>query len=192
LDPGGLVLEIGFGRAEALIEMGRLRPDRTFVGVEVSGKRVRKAARRVARAEVRNVWLVHATAEYLLERVLPALSVTECWINFPDPWPKKRHHKRRLIRPSIVDELARALCPGAVLHIATDHVDYAEWIANVMAREPGFVNLHAPDPWSRCPPPRPETGYEAEFVAEGRTIAYLDYRRAEAPAVGPSPPEVPQ
>jgi tRNA (guanine-N7-)-methyltransferase len=176
---GPLVVEIGFGRAEVLVEMGRASPSLTFLGVEVSRKRVQKAARRVSRAEVGNVWLVHATAEYVLERVLPDASVVECWINFPDPWPKKRHHKRRLIRPAVVMELARVLRPGALLHVATDHSDYARWIADVTDRAEGFVNLHSPRPWSSESPSRPQTGYEAEFLAEGRTIAYLDYRRTE-------------
>ena len=122
-------------------------------------------------------------------RVLPSCCVSECWINFPDPWPKKRHHKRRLIRSDVVRELARVLAPGALLHVSTDHPDYAEWIAGVMEAAPDFVSLHARR-WASVRPARPETGYEAEFLAEGRTIAYFDYRRREAVPCPVTQPEV--
>lgn len=176
------VLEIGFGRAEVIMEMARQRPAQRFLGVEVSRKRVQKAARRVARAGIPNLRVVHATAEYLLERVLRPESVSECWINFPDPWPKKRHHRRRLLRREVVPLLARVLRPGAVLHLATDHLPYAESIDGLLSGSELFDNLHAPDPWSKIAPERCETAYEQEFLAEGRAIAYFEYKRSEVPA----------
>ncbi len=177
--PPPVVLEIGFGRGEVLLEMAARRPEASFLGVEVSRKRVEKAARRVARAALANVRLVSAPAEYLLERVLPPASIAECWINFPDPWPKKRHHKRRLVRPDVVALLARALAPGAVLHVATDHEGYAEWIDFVLSRAPGLENLHAALPFAReRPATRSESRYEAEFAAEGRALHYFAYRRS--------------
>jgi tRNA (guanine-N7-)-methyltransferase len=179
-----VVLDIGFGRGEVLIAMGLEHPECSLLGVEVSRKRVRKVARRLERAGVRNARLVHGTAEYLLERVLAPDSIAECWINFPDPWPKKRHHKRRLVRPDILVHLARILEPGGRLHIATDHTGYRDWIAGVMAAAGGLRNLHAPEAWSEKRPERAETGYEAEFVAEGRPIAYFAYGRGDAPGRG--------
>jgi tRNA (guanine-N7-)-methyltransferase len=177
LGPGEVVLEIGFGRAEALIGLALARPERAFLGIEISRKRLEKAARRVARAGLSNVRLVQAPAEHLLERVLPQGSLAEVWINFPDPWPKKRHHKRRLLRPATVTLLARALAPGGLLHVATDHEGYAAWIAEVLAAEPALENLHAPEPFSHQRPERVETRYEGEFRAEGRPLHYFDYRR---------------
>jgi tRNA (guanine-N7-)-methyltransferase len=174
---GPAVLEIGFGRAEALIGLALAHPTRAFLGVEVSRKRVVKAARRVARAGLANVRLVHASAEAVLEHALPAASLAEIFVNFPDPWPKRRHHKRRLLQPPVVERLARALAPGGVLHVATDHESYAEWIAGVLSAEPTLENLHAPAPFSREPPERPETRYEADFRAEGRPLHYFEYRR---------------
>jgi tRNA (guanine-N7-)-methyltransferase len=176
--PPPVVLEIGFGRGEVLLEMAVRWPEASFLGVEVSRKRVEKTARRVARAALANVRLVSCPAEYLLERVLPPTSIAECWINFPDPWPKKRHHKRRLIRPDVVVLLVRALEPGAVLHVATDHEGYAEWIDGVLSRARGLENLHAPQPFAReRPAARSESRYEAEFRAEGRPLHYFAYRR---------------
>lgn len=174
------VLEIGFGRAELMMELAQARPTQIFLGVEVSRKRVQKAARRVARAGIPNLRVVHASAEYLLERVLPPHSVSECWINFPDPWPKKRHHRRRLVQVEVVPVLARALRPGALLHLATDHAPYAEWIDDALSGSKLFDNLHAPRPWSVQAPERSVTAYEREFLAEGRSIAYFEYARSEA------------
>ena len=171
------VLEIGFGRAELLLDLAEENPASRYLGVDVSRKRVEKAARHVARRGLPNLRLVHAPAEYLLERVLPPSCFGECWINFPDPWPKKRHFKRRLFQPQFVALLARVLEPGALLHAATDHMGYAEWIGNVLAASPDFENPNAPTRWTACPPPRRETSYEAEWRAEGRPIAYFEYRR---------------
>jgi len=172
-----VVMDVGFGRAELLLELAANDPERVYLGVEVSRKRVAKAARRVLRAELENLRLVHATAEFMVERVLPKDSIAECWINFSDPWPKKRHFKRRLSQRRVVDGLGRALAPGAILHVATDHAGYADWIAEVFERAPGLQNLHAPHACSRDRPERPITGYEAEWLAEGRIIAYFEYRK---------------
>ncbi len=172
-----LVLEIGFGRAELLLDLAEANPGSRYLGVEVSRKRVEKAARRVARRGLPNLRLVHAPAEYLLERVLPPACTAECWVNFPDPWPKKRHFKRRLFQPPFLVLLARVLQPGAPLHTATDHMGYAEWIADVLGGSPDFENPNAPTRWTDRSPPRRETSYEAEWRAQGRSIAYFEYRR---------------
>ena len=171
------VLEIGFGRAELLLDLAAANPDGRYLGVEVSRKRVVKAARQVARRGLGNVRLVNAPAEYLLERVLPPACFAECWINFPDPWPKKRHFKRRLFQPGFLVLLSRVLEPGARLHAATDDMDYAEWIADLLGASPDFENPNAPTRWTDRPPPRRETSYEAEWRALGRPIAYFEARR---------------
>jgi len=173
-----VVLELGFGRAELLLELAALHPKRVYLGVEVSRKRVLKAGRRAEKRGLGNVFMIHAPAEYVLERVLPAGSVEEVWVNCPDPWPKKRHWRRRLIQAPLVELLARALEPGAILHIATDHEGYRDWIAAVMAAQSAFHSLHAPEAFVATRPERRETAYEAEWRAEGRTMAYFDYRRA--------------
>jgi tRNA (guanine-N7-)-methyltransferase len=173
-----VVLELGFGRAELLLELASSNPGRVYLGVEVSRKRVLKAGKRAARHEIGNVFMIHAPAEYVLERVLPAGCVEECWVNCPDPWPKKRHWRRRLVQAPLVEKLARALVPGALLHISTDHEGYRDWIADVLAKQSAFENLHAPAAFSATRPERRETAYEAEWRAEGRTMAYFDYRRS--------------
>jgi tRNA (guanine-N7-)-methyltransferase len=173
-----IVLEIGFGRAELIMDLAEAAPERRFLGVEVSRKRVVKAGRRIVKRGLRNCFLMHAPAEYLLERVLPAGCVEECWICCPDPWPKKRHFKRRLIQGAFLERLVAALAPGAPLHIATDHPGYADWITEVMREAKGLENLHAPAAFSRERPDRRLTAYEAEWLEEGRSMAYFDYRRS--------------
>ncbi len=172
-----VVLEIGFGRAELILDLAEQHAATPFLGVEVSRKRVIKAGRRVEKRGLANVRLLNAPAEYLLERVLPPACVSECWINCPDPWPKKRHFKRRLIQKPLVEKLACALVPGGVLHLSTDHEGYAGWIDAVLLAARGLENLHQPRPWSAERPARGLTAYEREWLEEGRSLVYFDYRR---------------
>jgi tRNA (guanine-N7-)-methyltransferase len=144
---------------------------------------VLKLARRLARTPLRNVRLVCDTAEAIVgDRLLPG-SVAAFWVNFPDPWPKKRHHRRRLLQPAFVRQLALRLAPGGLLHAATDHEGYAEAIAEVLAGEPLLENLHAPAAFRLEPPERVATAYELEWRAQGRACRYFAYRRTRAAAV---------
>jgi tRNA (guanine-N7-)-methyltransferase len=172
-----MVVEIGFGRGEFLRSLAALTPDRAHVGVEVSFKRVLKMARRLARAEIRNVRLVQASGEEVVRELLPESSVDTFWINFSDPWPKKRHHRRRLIQPPFVRDLALRLEPGGCVEIATDHEGYASWIERVLAGEPLLENARAPEPFLREVPGRLRTAYELEWRKEGRPLYFWSYRR---------------
>jgi tRNA (guanine-N7-)-methyltransferase len=152
--------------------------EQAFVGIEVSFKRTLKMARRLARTELRNVRLVEGTAEAILCSALEDASVSRFWINFPDPWPKKRHFKRRLIQPPFAALLARRLVPGGELHVATDHPGYAEWIDLVLSKTPGLENIDAPRPFLReAPDDRRPTAYELEWRALGRGLYFFRYRR---------------
>lgn len=175
--PPRLVVEVGFGGGEFLMERARSDPDAVHLGIEVSRKRVLKAARRLARTGLRNVRLLHATAEEAFGDLLPERSADACWVNFPDPWPKRRHHRRRLIQPPFLRDLARVLRPGGRLHVATDHEGYAEWIWDVLADCPHFENDFAPLPYRRDVPGRPATRYELDWRAEGRRLYFFSYRR---------------
>ncbi len=175
--PLRLVVEIGFGRGEFLQHLARQEPESAHVGVEVSYKRVLKMARRLARTEVGNVRLIEATGEEVLRDLLAEGSVAAFWINFPDPWPKKRHHRRRLLQPRFVAGLADRLVPGGELQVATDHEEYAEAIDEALAAEPRLENALAPERWLRDVPGRLPTAYELEWRAEGRTLHFWTYRR---------------
>jgi tRNA (guanine-N7-)-methyltransferase len=190
--PAPRVLEIGFGRGELLLATAAARPAQRFLGVEVSGKRVAKLARRVVLAELGNLRLLQGTAEELLfEKGLPDAAFAECWVHCPDPWPKRRHHRRRFFQPESARRLARVLEPGGVLHASTDHLEYAHWIARVLGGCSELENLCAPAPWSaERPTERGATGYEADWLAEGRSIAYFRYRRRASAAPVPEPVDV--
>ncbi len=178
LDPPlDLVVEVGFGRGEFLLELARKRPEVAHVGIELSRKRVLKMARRLARTPLRNVRLVAAPAEQVLAETLAADAVETFWINFPDPWPKKRHHRRRLLTPEVVAVLARALRPGGELHVATDHVGYAEVIDAALSGESRLVNAFAPARYLPDVPGRTPTAYELEWRSEERPLHFWTYRR---------------
>ncbi len=172
------VVEIGFGRGEFLLDLAEQERDQPFLGIEYSAKRVLKLARRLARTELSNVRLVEAPAQDVVADALPDAGVASFWINFPDPWPKKRHFKRRLIQPALVELLCRRLVPGGLLEIATDHDAYAEWIDEILRKAPGLTNLHAPRPWLSEPPPgRKPTAYELEWRSQGRGFHFFSYQR---------------
>jgi tRNA (guanine-N7-)-methyltransferase len=180
LAPFPLVVELGFGRGEFLRALAAAAPGVAHLGVDRSYRRVLKMARRIAKTEERNIRLVDATAEELVADALDEASVAAFWINFPDPWPKKRHHRRRLVQPGFVAKLAARLVPGGELHAATDHVEYAEQMHLVLSAEPRLENaLRAP--FVAEVPGRLCTAYEAMWRAEGRPLHFFSYRRRSGP-----------
>ncbi len=175
--PFRTVLEIGFGRGEFLIDLAARAPDVAHVGVEISRKRVLKQARRLAKCEIANVRLIHGTGEQALADLFGPGVLEAVWINFSDPWPKKRHHRRRLVQAPLVAAVANRLVPGGVLHVATDDVPYAEHIAEVLAAASELENAFAPARWLADVPGRSPTAYELEWRAEGRPLHFFAYRR---------------
>jgi tRNA (guanine-N7-)-methyltransferase len=176
--PLRMVLEIGFGRGEFLIDLAQRAPGVAHVGVEISRKRVLKQARRLAKTEIANVRLIHGTGEQAVADLFGPASLEAVWINFSDPWPKKRHHRRRLVQAPLVAAVADRLVAGGTLHVATDDVPYAEHIDAVLAAEPRLENAFAPAPWLADVPGRMPTGYELEWRAEGRPLHFFAYQRA--------------
>lgn len=173
--PFPVVVEIGFGRGEFLLELAAKDPDTAFIGVEVSWKRVLKMARKVARAELENVRLVAGRGEAILQDCLPEASVREIWVNFSDPWPKAAHAHRRIFQPPFIRCATQVLEPDGVLHIATDDPIYAEQIDEVLRAEPMLRNLHAPEAFIRDDPDRIATSYELDWRAEGRLMHFFDH-----------------
>lgn len=180
-EPFPLEVEIGFGRGEFLLDRARRAPERAHAGAELSAKRTHKMARRVAREGLGNLRLLAVPGEDLVERLLPEASVGMLWVNFPDPWPKRRHHRRRLVRPAFVRAAARALAPGGTLCIATDHPDYACVVGQALAWEPRLENALAPERFRREGPGPAPTFYEREWRAEGRPLHLWRYRRVAEP-----------
>lgn len=176
--PKERVLEIGFGRGEFLLEMAAKRPRSAFLGIEVSFKRVLKMARKVGRAGLGNVRLIEARGEVVLSDLIPANSLDEIWVNFSDPWPKDRHARRRVIRPEFVENAAKSLVAGGLLHVATDDVSYAHQIAETLGAEVLFENAFSPDAWLPEVPGRVQTGYEIDWRAAGRPLHFFASRRS--------------
>lgn len=183
-NPTERVLEIGFGRGEFLLEMAAKRPATAFLGIEISFKRVLKMARKVGRAGLVNVRLIEARGEVVLSDLLPSDFLDEIWVNFSDPWPKDRHARRRVIQAGFVENAAKRLVVGGVLHVATDDVPYAHQIGEVLAGEPLFENAFAPDKWLPEVPGRIQTGYEIDWRAAGRPLHFFAGRRRQVSGSG--------
>lgn len=172
-----VMVEVGFGNGEALVEMARQAPDVDFIGIEVHQPGIGHLLRQLEAGDIRNVRVAACDAgEFLRERIADAaLAGVRIW--FPDPWPKKRHHKRRLIQAPFVQLLARKLAPGAILHLATDWVPYAEHMLDVLSAAPEYENLSPTGDYCARPPWRPETRFEQRGERLGHETRDLLFRR---------------
>ena len=173
----GVWLEIGFGAGEHLAEQAERYPTIGFIGCEVFEDGIVRALGEVARRGLGNVRLFTEDARLLLA-VLPRASLGRVFILFPDPWPKRRHHKRRLVAPATLDLLAAAMRDGAELRLATDDRDYLAWMLEHTLAHPDFVWLarRAAD-WRERPPDWPTTRYEAKARSARRMPAFLRFMR---------------
>lgn len=168
-------IEIGAGKGKFLNEIAAARPDRNLLAVERSAKYHRLCCDRAARRGLTNVRLLRTTGEDLLFRLIPEASVGTIYVLFPDPWPKKRHHKRRFIKPEIVAAMARALTVGGRLLVKSDHGDYAKIIGEVLAGESGLTSIDPNAAFAGLP----LTGFEHKYEIEGRSIhAFAFEKRA--------------
>jgi tRNA (guanine-N7-)-methyltransferase len=173
-------LEIGFGGAEHLVWQARRNPEVGLIGCEVFEDGVVKAMSAIEEHGLANIRLCTHDARDLL-RWLPEASLQRVFALFPDPWPKKRHAKRRLVSRALLDLLARAMAPGAELRIATDIGDYAGAILRVACAHPAFAwQATGPSDWRERSPDWPETRYEAKARAERRRCYFLRFRRGSA------------
>lgn len=170
-------LEIGFGGGEHLLWQAAQNPHVGFLGAEYFLNGVARLLRETERQSLQNLSLHHGDARDLLD-ALPAGSIGRAFILFPDPWPKTRHHKRRLIQPAMLDRLAELLEDEAELRLATDDPLYLGWMLECLGRHPDFHWLaEGPRDWRQRPADWPETRYEKKALAAGRQPAYLRWRR---------------
>ena len=159
-------VEIGAGKGKFLNELATSQPQRNILAVERSAKYHKLCCERAARRGLVNIRLLRTTGEDLLFRLLAAGSVDRFFVLFPDPWPKKRHHKRRLFKPETTAAMERALAGGGRLLVKSDHDTYAGVIAEILGSTPG---LRAIDPVSAFAD-LPVTGFEHKYIIEGRAI----------------------
>lgn len=159
-------VEIGAGKGRFLLELAASRPERDILAVERAGKYHRLCCDRAARRGIGNVRVLRTTAEDLLFRLLPPAAVATFYVLFPDPWPKKRHHKRRLFTAAVVDAFRDALTDGGRLLVKTDHEGYGEVIAEVLSAAAGWNLLDPDEAFAGLP----VTGFEHKYRIEGRPI----------------------
>jgi len=172
-----LILDIGFGMGDATLAQAAAHPDHGILAIDVHTPGVGRLLAELEERGISNVRVVEGDALELLE-ALPPESLAGIRVFFPDPWPKSRHHKRRIITSANLDLMASRLALGAFLHFATDWHDYAEWAREAITSHPAFVLV---DEAGQAPiasrTTRPETKFERRGVAAGRTITDLVARR---------------
>lgn len=169
------VLEIGFGMGETTAQIALSRPDINYLAIEVHSPGIGALLKLIDEAHISNVRLVpHDAAEVVRDMIAPQ-ALAGAHIFFPDPWPKTRHHKRRLIQPDFVALLAERLAPGAYLHVATDWGNYAEQILAVLSAEPKLANSALA--YSRRPDYRPLTKFEQRGLRLGHRVWDLIFVR---------------
>jgi tRNA (guanine-N7-)-methyltransferase len=171
-------LEIGFGNGESLAEMARRHPERNYLGVEVHTPGVGHLLLKLEEFGCTNVRVIRHDAVEVLRRMLPAASLEAVYLFFPDPWQKKRHHKRRILQASLVEELARVIRPGGHLHAATDWQDYAEQMLGVLSADTKrFCNPAGPGNFTPRPESRPLTKFERRGQRLGHGVWDLIFVR---------------
>lgn len=170
-----LALEIGFGNGERLVEAATARPDWNFVGAEVHRPGVGRALQAVEQRGLSNVRVMCADAALFLREAVAPASFAEIALLFPDPWHKKRHHKRRIVQPAFVADVVAALAPQGHFRLATDWADYARHMIEVLDAEPRLRNAAGSGGFVPRPVDRPLTRFEKRGLKLGHEVADLDY-----------------
>ncbi len=176
---GPVEIEIGIGKGRFLLAAAAARPDVLHLGVEWANKYLRLAEARALKRGLRNVRFARVDARELVHRTIPSASVSSYYVFYPDPWPKKRHQKRRFIQPETADHLARTLLSGGRLHVSTDHEEYWQSIAAVLDGQREFERLAtfgAND--FPIPVDQPLTNFETKYLVQGRKRFRASWRRA--------------
>ncbi len=163
-----LVLEIGCGMGEATAAMAAADPDRDYLAADVHTPGLANVLALAERDGIGNLRAARGDAVELLRDLMKPASVDAVHVFFPDPWPKARHHKRRIVRPDVVALIRDRLVPGGVLHCATDWAPYAEQMLDVLTADPGLRNRY--DGYAPRPDRRPVTKFERRALAAGRTV----------------------
>jgi tRNA (guanine-N7-)-methyltransferase len=180
LDCAHVELEIGCGKGGFLVRQATEHPERGYLGIEWANQIVRYAADRMVRRGLSNVRLIRTDARNFVVHHLAAASLQAMHVYHPDPWPKKRHHKRRLFQPDFVAAAIRALAPGARWAIQTDHLEYFEWIQRQLAPHVGGelrpVTFESTDSGVR-PDATMGTNFEIKYLREGRAMYRLALQR---------------
>lgn len=170
-------LEIGCGMGETTAHIAAEHPQYDYIGIEVHAPGVGSLLKEIATRELTNLRVIRHDAVEVVRDMIPPDSLAGIHVYFPDPWPKKRHHKRRLIQPAFVALLAARLAPGGYLHCATDWEEYAQQMLAVLSAEPLLKNTA--DGFAPCPEWRPQTKFETRGLRLGHGVWDVLFRRRE-------------
>jgi len=170
-------LELGFGGGEHLAQMAEQYPQIGFIGCEVFENGIVKLLAQIEQRRLNNI-RIFADDARLIVATLPPASIDRVFVLFPDPWPKRRQHKRRIVSRATLDDLAEIMTDNAELRLATDESDYLCWMLERVTAHPAFEWLaRRPGDWRERPPDWPPTRYEQKARAAGRSPAFLRVRR---------------
>ena len=169
------IVEIGFGMGETTAKIAASLPDKDFLGIEVHGPGVGSLCKLIAEGDLANLRIMQHDAVEVLRDMIPEATLAGVHVFFPDPWPKKRHHKRRIIQPDFVALIASRLAPGGYLHCATDWEEYAHWMMEVLSGEALLENTA--DGFAPRPNYRPLTKFENRGLKLGHGVWDLVFRR---------------
>jgi tRNA (guanine-N7-)-methyltransferase len=172
-------LEIGFGMGDMLIQMALAHAERDYLGIEVYDPGIGRLFGQLAKLDISNVRAVRGDANEVLAAILPDQSLDGIFVYFPDPWPKRRHHKRRLVQPPFVSLVSAKLRARGVCHIVTDVRDYAQHMLGILEREDTLRNLAPKGRFSQRPPDRPITKFERRGLEQGHSVWDLMFARRE-------------
>ena len=173
--PGPLEVDIGCGKARFLLARAAANPGTWFLGIDRMLTRLRKADNAIQRAHLTNIRLLRVEASYAVTHLIPDGVVAVYYIFFPDPWPKRRHHPRRLFSPPFIDDVHRTLADGGVMHAATDHMDYFAAIGKILDKDPRF---RREEPF--VPGVEERTDFERKFLGQGLPIGRASFRKLDA------------
>lgn len=160
------IVDIGFGNGNQLLSLSETMPEHRFIGIELYKKGLANCADQIRQKKLQNIQLIYGEAKTALQDYFYDRSIFKVQILFPDPWPKRKHHKRRLIQNDFINIVKCKLCINGVLHIATDSNDYAEYILKIIYNFPEFVRIQNEHDYIN----RTTTKFEKIGVAAGRTI----------------------
>jgi tRNA (guanine-N7-)-methyltransferase len=172
-----VVLEIGFGMGDSLVEMAMMSPEQDFIGIEVHTPGVGRIMNLIEENKLSNIKVYAEDAVQVLNQCIPGQSLSKVQIFFPDPWHKKKHNKRRIVQPIFIQEIRKKLKQGGLIHLATDWENYAEHMLEVMSCAEGFSNTQENQGFSPKPAFRPETKFERRGQRLGHGVWDLLFKK---------------